>query len=134
MSRPLLALWLVAAALLGGCRDEAAPPRQALPEDVLVAALVGAHIAAARAARFGEDLDSLRAVAFAAAGTDSLQVAAALDAYAERPAALARLYGRVTDQLREKQEAYFEAEHALAPWHVPFDEPLLDGTGGHADL
>jgi hypothetical protein len=107
--------------LLAGCDTASSPPRTGMQDTVLVAALAEAHLAGARAGRFDEDADSLRAVAYAALGVDSVQVAEALDAYAERPAALAKLYEKVTDRLRERHEVYLELEGVLPEADLGFD-------------
>jgi hypothetical protein len=109
----LLVAALLSPLLFAGCDTASSPPRIGMPDTVLVAALADAYLAGARATRFDEDADSLRAIAYAALGVDSVQVAGALDAYAERPAALAKLYEKVTDRLREGHEVYVELEGAL---------------------
>lgn len=69
----------------------------------MVRALIEAHAAGARAARTGEDADSLRAEAFAPLGIDTTTFAQALDAYAERPQALLRLYDQAIARMTAEQ-------------------------------
>ena len=103
-SEALRLLLLPLLVLLGACGDEAgeATPEVA-PDSVLAEALVPLHLAEARAAVAGEDADSLRAAAYAAArratGLDSAAIAARLRAVARRPEEATALYRRVSDRL-----------------------------------
>jgi hypothetical protein len=106
--RPRLGLAvLLGAVVLAGCDPRERPPRGVLPDSVLVEALVGVHLAAARASHTGEPVDSLRAAALGRVGTDSVALRQALDAYARRPEALVALYDRVLDRLAQSDETAF---------------------------
>jgi hypothetical protein len=103
--RPRLGLAvLLGAVVLAGCRPGERPPRGILQDSTLVEALVGVHLAAARASHTGEPIDSLRAAALARVGTDSVALHRALDAYSRRPEALVALYDRVLDRLAQGDE------------------------------
>lgn len=111
---------VVAASVLLGvsaCGTSDRPPRTDVPDTLLVRAIADTYIATARAGRLDESADSLRALALDRLGLDSLDVSRALDQYAARPAALSRLYSRVTDLLREQQELV-DQDGGIAPEHL----------------
>lgn len=93
---------LVLLGLLAGC-DAGGPASPGLSDSLMVEALVELHLADARAARTGEDRDSLRAAALAAHGLDTTDFAQALDYFAARPEAYHALYDRALDQLLREQ-------------------------------
>jgi len=92
------------AAGLAGCGAGDRPPRGVLADSTLVEVLVGVHLAAARAAHTGEPAESLRVAALAHAGTDTTALREALNAYAQRPAALVAVYDRVLDRLAQADD------------------------------
>lgn len=111
-ARAIPTLLAAAALLLAGCGRAERPPRTAIPDSLLVRALADVHVAGALAAQTGRDADSLRAEALAALGLEEADLAAALDAYVERPEALLRLYERVVNQLLLEQS---EVDPTLPP-------------------
>ena len=100
-TRPAAALALaVALAALAGCAGDDPDAAEVTPDSLLAEALVTLHLADARGALPGENADSLRAAAYAAArratGLDSAAVTARLDA--------AALYRLVADRLEALEE------------------------------
>jgi hypothetical protein len=109
----LALLLLIAPLAAAGCRGGERAPATALPDSLLVEAIVESHLAAVRAERTGEDQDSLRAAALTELGFDEADLNAALDAYAQEPEAFARLYERVVVRLLTEHEAASGAAHSL---------------------
>lgn len=121
----LLAFLLILAAGAAACSTNSQVPDTDIPEDVLVVALAEAHVAAARSARTGEDLDSLRAVAVQAVGVDTASFNRAVEAYSRHPEALARLYDRVTDHIRLTQDELDAADRLSRSDSLEYAHPDL---------
>jgi len=100
-----LVVLLLSCGLLAACGSTERQPETGIPDTLLIRALADAHLATARAARTGEDTDSLRNAAFAELGIDSVSFRRAIDAFSLRPEAFAQLYDGVTDHLRFEQDA-----------------------------
>jgi hypothetical protein len=90
---------LAALFLLAGCRDPEGEREPPPPDPALVATLTELHLADARAETTGAPRDSLRRVAFEAAGTDSVALARALDEVSRDPLAAEALWSAVTSRL-----------------------------------
>ena len=88
---------------LTGCASNTDSEAAVEPDSLLAEALVPLHLADARAATTGEDADSLRALAYAAAerntGLDSVAVAERLRDAVSRPEEATALYTLVTERL-----------------------------------
>ncbi len=129
MRFPALLLMLTLAA----CTD-AGPERQApLNDSLLVRALADSHLAAARAARTGEDLDSLRHASLAQIGVDTATLSRTIEIYARHPDHFLRLYDRVTDHLRHQQEQLEPSVTVpqLLPDTLQYADPDLDDRRDH---
>ncbi|OZC02610.1 hypothetical protein BSZ36_06255 [Rubricoccus marinus] len=89
--------------LLAACGEspEASGEEGAVPTDTTLAIILAdLHLADARAETTGEPLDSLRALAFAHHGTDSVAVERRLREHSEQPEDVSALFGAVQDILR----------------------------------